>query len=225
MTQRATRQTEHTEPRPRDATRLARHPVGPFWRGLGEAVAVAAGVVGFGLVWAALVPPAGQQVPAAPYSPAMGGPTRGDAGSDEGWDEPGTQWLVDGFNLLHAGILGGRDRSEWWTAPRRAEVLERVAEARVAGAERVVVFDGARDPGEPPPAGGVREVFAASADDWLLRRVKHSPDPSQVAVVTADRRLAARVAHCGARVVHPSDFLRRCPSRGEAPPPDAEGPG
>ena len=35
-------------------------------------------------------------------------------------DSPASVWLIDGFNVLHAGVLGGRDRSEWWTEARRA---------------------------------------------------------------------------------------------------------
>jgi hypothetical protein len=125
-------------------------------------------------------------------------------------------WLVDGFNVLHAGVLHGRDRADWWSAPRRAELLALAHRFDDASVEIWVVFDGPRAEVPPDPAtigaepGGVREVFAPSADEWLVERVRSCPDPSQLAVVTADRRLAGRARHRGARVVAPREFLAHC---------------
>jgi hypothetical protein len=123
-------------------------------------------------------------------------------------DEP-ELWLVDGFNVVQVALLGGRDRERWWGSERRAELLERASRLSAAGARIEVVFDGER-PAEERDGAGAREVFADSADAWLVARVKAAPDPARIAVVTADRRLAGRVRHHGARVVAPSDFLRRC---------------
>jgi rRNA-processing protein FCF1 len=53
-------------------------------------------------------------------------------------------------------------------------------------------------------------VFAPSADDWLLARVREEDDPTRVVVVTADRKVAGRARQRGARVVSPRDFLERC---------------
>jgi hypothetical protein len=78
-----------------------------------------------------------------------------------------------------------------------------------------VVFDGpdARELPDPGAAGGggarPRLVFAPSADDWLLRRARDAA-PGEVAIVTADRRLAARARSRGATVVSPREFLARC---------------
>jgi predicted RNA-binding protein with PIN domain len=119
-------------------------------------------------------------------------------------------WLVDGFNVVQRTLLGGRERDAWWTERRRAELLERAARFDDAAAEIWVVFDGhgtERDEGEAP---GPRRVFAPSADDWLLARVRGAEDPAQIAVVTADRQLARRARRRGARVVGPGEFLRRC---------------
>jgi hypothetical protein len=79
-------------------------------------------------------------------------------------------------------------------------------------AEIWVVFDGPHPANEAEAGaalGGPRIAFAHSADAWLLQRVRESR-AGEVAVVTADRPLAARARARGARVVSPRDFLARC---------------
>jgi predicted RNA-binding protein with PIN domain len=126
-------------------------------------------------------------------------------------DEPRI-WLVDGFNLMHAAVLRGRDRREWWRAEARERVLALVRRLDAApDAEVVVVFDGQRPADEPEqPDARPQVVFAASADEWLIRAVRGAPDPGRIAVVTADRQLADRARHRGARVVGPRAFRERC---------------
>ena len=122
-------------------------------------------------------------------------------------------WLVDAFNVLHASLLGGRDRAAWWTEPRRAELAARAAAFDDKGAEVWLVFDGPRPAEDIAARGpGVRRVFAPSADEWLLERVRSSDAPERIAVVTSDRKLAARARQRGARHVTPADFLARCQS-------------
>jgi hypothetical protein len=148
----------------------------------------------------------------APYTgPAM--PTT----SPPGEEEP--LWLVDGFNLLHVGVLRGRAEGSWWGPEGRRLVLERAASFRGAAEAVVVVFDGPHptEPGRPP----LQVVFAPSADDWLLARVREAADPGRLRVVTADRRLAARAQARGARVIAPAEFLGLCgPAEepGDGPP-------
>jgi predicted RNA-binding protein with PIN domain len=130
-------------------------------------------------------------------------------------NEAPSTWLLDGFNVLHAGPLGGRDRAEWWTEPRRSELLEIASRFDDPRAEIWVVFDGPRPeaPGvsaEGPPSPRLERVFAPSADEWLLARVREAEDPGRVAVVTSDRKLAERARHRGARVYSPRAFLDRC---------------
>jgi len=120
-----------------------------------------------------------------------------------------TIWLVDGYNVLHAAVLGGKDRSQWWTESRRRELLER-ASGFDADVEVWIVFDGPDDSGAAAESGGPRCVFADSADDWLVDRVRRAEDPAAIAVVTADRQVAGRARGRGARVVSPKDFLARC---------------
>ncbi len=120
-------------------------------------------------------------------------------------------WLIDGFNVLHAGLLGGRDRSNWWTETKRQELLDRVEGYEDATAEDWIVFDGRHDAPESPQTIGPRCVFAPSADAWLVERVREAGDPTRIAVVTGDRQVAGRARSRGARVVSPRDFLARCP--------------
>lgn len=123
-------------------------------------------------------------------------------------------WLVDGFNVLHAGVLKGRDPEGWWKAPWRAELMT-LATAFDEPAERVwVVFDGSEEPEDELPDGAPQRVFAPSADHWILDRLRADDHPQRIRVVTADRKLAARARDRGARVVSPWDFLERCRAEG-----------
>lgn len=212
--------------KPRFWRRLRKHSL-PRIPEVIEATAVLAAVVGFGLGWALWIePPSLEPQDSQPASfsgtaypdPAMTTPeSRSDTPHHPSspTDPPVDEWLVDGFNLLHAALLGGEDRSEWWKASGRARVLEAVAAAtHEEERDRVwVVFDGSR-PAPAPAQNGcetdrLQSVFAPSADDWLVRRVKDAADPTQVVVVTNDRKLANRTRHLGARLVSPSDFLSR----------------
>ncbi len=166
--------------------------------GVLETLFVLTAFVAFGLCWAAVV--ARAPVDGSPYPAQM---------VDDAPAEPSI-WLLDGFNVLHAGPLGGRDRSEWWTAPRRDELLEIAARFEDRAAEVWVVFDGPREADARDDARGPHPVFAPSADAWLLERVRAADDPGEIAVVTADRKVADRARHRGARVYSPRDFLARC---------------
>ena len=119
-------------------------------------------------------------------------------------------WLVDGYNVLHAGVLEGRERGGWWKAPARERLLRLLAAFDGSDDPLWVVFDGSEPDAGPESPDGPRVVFAPSADEWLVRRVKQSPDPSHLVVVTGDRRLGDRIRHHGATVVSPGEFLARC---------------
>jgi len=185
--------------RARDIPRM--DSVRSFFRGVFEAAAIAALFVAGGLWLAAAL--GGGALPAA--NPALYPfPTmvqRRPAASPR-------VWLVDGYNVLSVGLLAGRAREGWWTGPFREELLGRVDGFEDEAAEIWVVFDGAR-PHDARRAGRVRPVFAPSADQWLLARIRER-DPGEIALVTADRGLAARVRHRGVEVVAPAAFLPRC---------------
>jgi predicted RNA-binding protein with PIN domain len=118
-------------------------------------------------------------------------------------------WLVDGYNVICAGVLGVKDRQRWWSESNRSQLLDLAERFDESDVELWVVFDGDHSP-ETPGSGRVRVVFAAPADDWLLAEVRARAGEAQVAVVTADRPLADRARHRGAEVVAPRDFVRRC---------------
>jgi hypothetical protein len=124
----------------------------------------------------------------------------------------GSVWIVDGFNVLHAGVLRGKERSGWWRAEARERLLERVRGFAEPGAEVWVVFDGPDDRQGPEAETGPRVVFAPSADEWVVARIRTEPDPARLTVVTADRRLADRSRRRGVRIVRPLEFLARCES-------------
>lgn len=170
-----------------------------FTRGALEALWITAVFVALGLGYA-------EVLKRAPAGPAVYAPAFVAARSP---DDPSV-WLVDGFNVVQRTLLGGRERDEWWTERHRAELLERAARFDDPAAEVWVVFDGPEGEPEGSDARGPRRVFAPSADDWLVARIRAAEDPEQIAVVTADRRLAGRARRRGARVVAPSEFLRRC---------------
>jgi hypothetical protein len=119
-------------------------------------------------------------------------------------------WLVDGFNVLCAGLLGGRDRISFWTEAGRRAVLDRAARFDAPDARVVVVFDGPRPASAPAAGSRLETVFAPSADAWILDALRES-GIAPVVVVTADRRLAGRARQRGAEVVAPLAFLARCP--------------
>ena len=169
-----------------------------FWRGILESLWVVSGFAGFGFAWAGLErrDAALSDYPRAPMEATPPEPSL---------------WLVDGFNVLHAGVLHGRDRAQWWTEPRREQLVALAERFDDAEAEVWIVFDG-RGPEAPgeEPASRVRRIFAPSADDWLLAKVRASQAPACLAVVTADRAVAGRARHRGAQVVSPRSFLARC---------------
>jgi predicted RNA-binding protein with PIN domain len=177
-----------------------------FGREVAVTLAIGAGFVSAGLAWAAAESVLRQRDEVcAPIAYAPSSMACGEA----------RIWLVDGYNVLHAGVLGGRDRSQWWTESRRRELLERVSGFDTdadADAEIWIVFDGPDDPEAAAEPSGIHCVFAVSADDWLVDRVKRAEDPGEIAIVTADRKVAGRARGRGAQIVSPRDFLARCAS-------------
>ena len=144
-------------------------------------------------------------------------------------------WLIDGYNVLHAVLLGGRPRegTDWWGEAGRNLLHDRVrefdglaatciqppdapeaAESEPPGNEPQpgsvwIVFDGTRPTPQPSDANP-QIVFAPSADQWIVGRVRSASDPRTLAVVSADRQVAGRCRHAGATVVAPRDFIARC---------------
>jgi predicted RNA-binding protein with PIN domain len=168
---------------------MARPALPPFLTGALRSAGITAAFVAFGLGWAALFNLYNAEAMQS-KRPAI--------------------WLVDGFNVLHAGVLRGRERGQWWREAGRAQLLELARSFDDPEAEVWIVFDGPWETPSPPASPRLRVVFAPSADEWLLRRLRNAPDPSQLVVVTGDRRLAIRSRRRGALVVMPREFLDRC---------------
>ncbi len=177
---------------------------GSFLRGAGESLALVAVFTALGLASAAL-----RAEPEASYPrPPMEAPS-------DALDAPGSPlWLVDGFNAIQVALLRGRDREAWWSATRRRELLDLARPVAAAGEPVWVVFDGRDERDSPDPNAPLHTVFAVSADDWLLARVRAAPDPSRVRLVTADRRLAGRARSSGVTIVAPGEFVARCGDAG-----------
>ncbi|MGH0037295.1 MAG: NYN domain-containing protein [Myxococcota bacterium] len=170
---------------------------------------IALAFCGFAVAWAASLP----ATAGGPYSSwAMHEPDP----AREAPDLPEARvWLVDGYNVLHAGLLNREDRDHFWSRPHRERLRARVECFDGRADEVWIVFDGgdAGDESEGRTAGGarLRTVFAPSADDWLVKAVRAAERPDELAVVTADRQVAGRARHRGAQVISPRRFLAECP--------------
>jgi hypothetical protein len=169
-------------------------------------------------------------------SPGLqGAPDRGAAPVNPAPANPSI-WLIDGYNVLHTVLLGGQPREniDWWgekgrdllcnrvlafdgmapkpdAAPGPPEVLDPGMPAPEPAPGSIwIVFDGKRpspDSGDSNP----RIVFAPSADQWIVARVRKAENPQAFAVVSADHQVGGRCRHAGAQVVAPRDFIARCP--------------
>ncbi|MAG30087.1 MAG: hypothetical protein CL908_04235 [Deltaproteobacteria bacterium] len=150
--------------------------------------------------------------------------------------------LVDGFNVLHAVLLGP-ERERWWRREVRERLLARIGlwqgeQSRMGeggagdehgGTDEIwVAFDGAKpawsvwaepvaEPMKRRGAGAtVHSVFVESADDWIVRRARRAPDPTRTIVVSADRKVTGRARSAGCETWTPWAFMSRCPSEADA---------
>ena len=115
--------------------------------------------------------------------------------------------VVDGFNVLHAGVLRGRDRAGWWRPEARAKLLDALAPLAGGPAELVVVFDARGDDTGDDVAGAIAVILAPSADDRIVEEVLREAPRRAVTAVTSDRELARRVREGGGRVIGAGAFL------------------
>lgn len=120
-------------------------------------------------------------------------------------------YLVDGFNVLHAVLLVGRERANWWGAIEQARVVE-LAEQFDAG-EVCIVFD-ARGNERVSRTERVDVQFAPDADEYIVQQCASLQGSRGVVVVSADRALCDRSAHRGAARLSPWKFRARCAARG-----------
>lgn len=116
-------------------------------------------------------------------------------------------YLVDGFNVLHAALLVGRERREWWRLPQQARVV--ALSDSFQGGEVWVIFD-ARGHDRIAGTERVQVRFAADADDCIVELCAELRGQRLVTVVTADRSLGDRARHRGAVRVSPWRFAEQC---------------
>lgn len=126
-------------------------------------------------------------------------------------------WLIDAYNVLHAGLLHREQRTRFWKREHRERLVDRVRDFTLPKTTLFVAFDG-DDPGRHEVAPLLESawdrlfvVYAANADAWILEEVRHALHPEDVAVVTGDRSLAGKARHRGASIVSPRTFLDHCP--------------
>lgn len=128
--------------------------------------------------------------------------------------------LIDAFNFLHAVVLKGRDRKNWWCSENQARVVAAVLALR-AGREPFdawLVFD--RRGEMPGPAAldpvlhaaaltvvpGIEVHSAPDADDYIVARCAELSGARELWIVSADRALGDRARRHGAHRVSPWAF-------------------
>jgi len=124
--------------------------------------------------------------------------------------------IIDGFNVLHAGILTGRDRANWWHPAMQRRLVARVE--GYAGTEYAIlwiIFDRRADTQavyEDVTSNDPRisVFYAPSADDWIVTQVEKRGHEQAITVVTADRLLRERVRRIGGMLSSPMQFLTTC---------------
>lgn len=122
--------------------------------------------------------------------------------------------LVDGYNLLHASGVFGEVRGARGLESSRTALLDHVADLLGDRAGRVlVVFDAARAPDGLPGRithRGIRVWFAREypdADSLIEEILEEERAPSEVTVVSNDRRLQAAARRRRAKAVTSDEWL------------------
>lgn len=129
--------------------------------------------------------------------------------------------MIDGFNVLHAVVLIGRDRANWWQPAAQRRLVERVEQMRPLPYQEVwIVFDRRPTTNDTPEDvtstdPRIRVQYAPSADDWIAGEVERLAPHHAITVVTSDRPLRERVRRVGGTVLSPRRFVElRAADRG-----------
>lgn len=125
--------------------------------------------------------------------------------------------IIDGFNVLHAVVLVGRDRAGWWQPAAQRRLVERVEQLPPSYPTIWIVFDRRPSTSDVPREGIPEEVtsndprlriaYAPSADDWIVHEVERLAPHHTVTVVTADRPLRDRVWRVGGSLLSPQSLF------------------
>lgn len=123
-----------------------------------------------------------------------------------------TTWYFDGYNVLHALLLGRERDVSWWHRAYQERVIAHVEAwlhvKEYPATEVTVVFDSHRflTDSERVQSLHLNVVYAPSADEWLVDTC-NAARQTNPCFVTADRSLGDRLKARGARVVRPWDVL------------------
>jgi predicted RNA-binding protein with PIN domain len=117
--------------------------------------------------------------------------------------------IIDGFNVLHAVVLTGRDRAAWWHPAAQRRLVERVEQLDSTYPVICIVFDRRRsipegEEGVTSEDPRITVRYAPSADDWIVAEVDRCSPQWRVTVVTADRLLRERVQRAGGTTKSPT---------------------
>jgi uncharacterized protein len=144
------------------------------------------------------------------------------------------QWLIDGYNLLHALGLLRRDAGDRALENARRRLLHFLHDALGDDPPALtVVFDAAVPPPGVPAEFDFHRLhvrFAVGhdeADDLIELLIRQCPSPRHVRVVSDDHRLQKAARKRGCELIGCTDFAERLPSLKAArpAPPPAGGPG
>jgi len=132
--------------------------------------------------------------------------------------------LVDGFNVLHAVLLGKERDQGWWRREPRERLLRRISAWQSGPGEIWVAFDGTQpawavwtEPTAIPrtkrsQSATVHCLFVESADDWIVRRARRTKHPERTIVVSGDRKVTGRARSAGCEIWTPWALISRCPT-------------
>lgn len=124
----------------------------------------------------------------------------------------GSLLIIDGFNVLHAVVLVGRNRAGWWQPVAQRRLVERIEQLGISYPSIWIVFDRRPSMAETPEDvtsddPRIQVMYAPSADDWIVEAVKRLSPQQAVTVVTADRPLRDRIRRAGGAILSPRQFL------------------
>ena len=125
---------------------------------------------------------------------------------------PNAAWYFDGYNVLHAVLLGRERDVAWWHRDFQQQVVtwaETLAsQSPIDGAPVTVVFDAQRPlaDSETVTSAVLSVVYAPSADEWIVETCRRNVGAR---VVSADRSLTDRAKAAGAEIFKPWAFEAR----------------
>ena len=123
------------------------------------------------------------------------------------------EWLIDGYNLLISNGLGHSEAA-------RARLARRLWAHFPGGGDRVlIVYDSRGKLGaeERRISSSISEIYTASADSYLIRRVERSHHPRSIILVTDDREIVFALRGYKIKRKSTAEFLKMISSPSARP--------